>query len=205
MYRAHSPPSCIFPWGILSMREKAELRTEYLARRDALSQSEISDRSHSILERLSALPEFLDASQILSYVSKDNEVVTSPLIRDLLEADRSVLVPISQDDGTLVWSSLKSLDDLGSGAFGVPEPLPNQRRIVEPAPDALVIVPCVAFTPAGGRLGHGKGYFDRFLAQHSGTSVGLAFESQKIERLPIEEHDIALDIVLTESGCYGKG
>ncbi len=187
------------------MNDKAQIRRECLARRDALSQSEISDSSHSIRERLSALPEFLAASQILCYVSKDNEVDTRRLIRDLLEADRSVLVPISQDDGTLVWSSLKSLDDLGSGAFGVPEPLPNQRLVVEPLPDALVIVPCIAFTPTGHRLGHGKGYFDRFLAQHGGTSVGLAFEMQKIKRLPMEDHDIALDIVLTESGCYRDG
>ena len=187
------------------MNDKAQIRRECLSRRNALSQSAIRDKSQSIHERLSALPDFPEASQILTYVSKDNEVDTRPLIRDLLDQRRIVLIPIAQKDGTLKWSSLKSLDDLEAGAFGVPEPLPNRRRIVAPAHDALVIVPCVAFTPAGHRLGHGKGYFDRFLAQHRGTSVGLAFESQKNERLPIEEHDIAVDIVLTESGCYREG
>ncbi len=186
------------------MKDKTQIRKECLSRRHALSQSEITDKSRSIQERLCALPEFVDASQILSYVSKDNEVDTHPLIRDLLEQGRCVLVPISLDDGTLNWSSLRSLDDLESGAFGVPEPRPEQHRLLEPANDALVIVPCVAFTPSGHRLGHGRGYFDRFLAQHSGTTVGLAFETQKIDRLPVEKHDIALDIVLTESASYRK-
>ncbi len=186
------------------MNDKAQIRKQCLARREASSPSDISNKSRSIRERLSALPEFRTASEIITYVSKDNEVDTRLLIRDLLEQGRRVLIPISRKDGTLKWSSLKSLDDLGPGAFGVPEPPPDQRRIVEPANDALVIVPCVAFTPAGHRLGHGKGYFDRFLAQHRGTSVGLAFESQKIEHLPVEEHDIPLNIVLTESGCYRK-
>lgn len=186
------------------MNGKAQIRTEYLARRNALSQSEVGDKSLSIRERLSALPEFVDASQILTYVSMDNEVDTHLLIRNLLAQGRGVLVPIARKNGTLKWSSLKSLDDLGPGAFGVPEPRPDQRRIVEPTRDALVIVPCVAFTPSGHRLGHGQGYFDRFLTQHRDTTVGLAFETQKIEHLPVEEHDIPLDIVLTESGCYRK-
>ena len=186
------------------MNDKAQIRKECLSRRNALSQSDITNKSRSIHERIRALSEFVDASQILVYVSKDNEVDTHPLIRDLLEEGRCVLVPISLDDGTLKWSALQSLDDLGPGAFGVPEPRPKQRRLVEPASDALVIVPCVAFTPSGDRLGHGGGYFDRFLAHHAGTTVGLAFETQKIESLPIEEHDIPLDVVLTESRCYGK-
>ena len=187
------------------MNEKTQIRRQSLSRRDALSQSEIRDKSRSIHERLSALTEYVNASQILTYVSKDNEVGTRRLICDLLEQGRSVLIPISLDDGTLKWSSLQSLDDLVPGASGVPEPRPSQRRLIEPANDALVIVPCVAFSPSGHRLGHGQGYFDRFLAHHRGTTVGIAFETQKIEHLPVEEHDMSLDIVLTESGCYGKG
>ena len=186
------------------MKSKSELRKECLARRDALTCTEITGKSQSIRERLSALPEFASAQAILTYVSMGSEVDTHGLVRGLLKDRRTVLVPIAEDDGTLQWSSLEGLEDLEPGAFGVPEPRPDRRRIVEPPGDALVIVPCVAFAPSGHRLGPGKGYFDCFLADRRGISIGLAFETQKVERLPLEEHDIPLDIVLTESGCYRK-
>lgn len=187
------------------MNEKTQLRKTCLARRDALSQSDIRDKSRAIHERLSAIAEFRNAKQFLCYVSKDNEVDTLTLIGSLLTEGRSVLVPIVEQDGTLQWSRLESLDELEPGAFGVPEPRAECRRLVNAAHDALVIVPCVAFDSSGHRLGYGKGYFDRFLERHRGRTVGLAFETQKIEHLPVEEHDVPLDIVLTESGCYSKG
>lgn len=186
------------------MKSKSELRKECLTRRDALTRAEILGKSQSIRERLCALPEFASARHVLVYVSMSGEVDTHAMIRDLLKDRRTVLVPIAEDDGTLHWSPLEGLEDLEPGAFGVPEPRPGRRRLVEPPGDALAIVPCVAFAASGHRLGHGKGYFDRFLAKHSGTSIGLAFETQRVEDLPLEGHDIPLDIFLTESGCYRK-
>ena len=187
------------------MKSKSELRKECRSRRDGLSRAEILGKSQSICERLSALPEFASARQVLTYVSMGNEVDTHDMIRSLLKDRRTVLVPIAEDDGTLHWSPMEGLDDLEPGAFGVLEPRPDRRRLVEPPWDALVIVPCVAFAPSGHRLGHGRGYFDRFLADHRGASIGLAFETQKAEDLPVEGHDVPLDIVATESRCYGRG
>ncbi len=187
------------------MKSKSELRKECRSRRDGLSRAEILGKSQSIRERLSALPEFASAQQVLTYVSMGSEVDTHGVIRSLLKGRRTVLVPIAEDDGTLHWARLERLEDLEPGAFGVLEPRPDRRRPVEPPDDALVIVPCVAFAPSGHRLGHGKGYFDRFLADRRGTSIGLAFETQKAEDLPAESHDVPLDIVVTESRCYGKG
>ncbi|MDK1021373.1 MAG: 5-formyltetrahydrofolate cyclo-ligase [Candidatus Hydrogenedentes bacterium] len=186
------------------MKSKSELKKEYLSRRDGLSRAEILGKSQSIRERLAALPEFASAQQVLTYVSMGSEVETHDLIRALLKGRRTVLVPIAEDDRTLHWARLGGLEDLEPGAFGVLEPPPDRRRPVEPPGDAVVIVPCVAFAPSGHRLGHGKGYFDRFLADHRGTSIGLAFETQKTERLPSESHDVPLDIVVTESACYRK-
>lgn len=186
------------------MKSKSELRKECHSRRDSLSRAEILEKSQSIRERLSALPEFASARHILAYVSMGSEVHTHDLIRSLLKERRTVLVPIARADGTLDWSLLQSLDDLEPSAFGVPEPRPDSLRLTEPPEDALVIVPCVGFAASGDRLGHGMGYFDRFLAKHRGTPIGLAFETQKVEDLPTEAHDVPLGIFLTESRCYGK-
>ncbi len=187
------------------MKSKAELRKECHSRRDSLSRAEILQKSQAIRERLATLPEFASAQHILAYVSMGSEVHTHDLIRSLLKERRTVLVPIAKADGTLDWSSLQGLDDLEPSAFGVPEPRPGSLRLAEPPEDALVIVPCVGFSPSGDRLGHGKGYFDRFLAKHRGTPIGLAFEAQKVEDLPTEAHDVPLAIFLTEARCYGKG
>ncbi len=186
------------------MKSKSELRKDCQSRRDGLSRTEIQGKSLSIRERLSALSEFTSAQHVLSYVSMGSEVDTHDMLRDLLKDPRTVLVPIAEDDGTLHWARLERLEDLEPSAFGVPEPRPDCHRLVEPAGDALVIVPCIAFAPSGHRIGYGKGYFDRFLAKHRGTSIGLAFETQKVEDFPIADHDVPVDIFVTESACYRK-
>jgi len=181
------------------MTQKANIRRDCLARRNALSQFEIKANSLAIHERLSTVDEFRAADQLLCYVSKDSEVETQSLMENFLEEGRTVLIPVAKRDGTLQWSNLKSLDELEPGAFGVPEPRADSLRLLEPDEDALVIVPCIAFDPSGQRLGYGKGYYDRFLAQHGGGKVGLAFDVQKVEQIPAEAHDVPLNVVVTES------
>ncbi len=181
------------------MTQKASIRRDCLARRDALSQSEKKAKSRTIHERLSTVDEFRAASQLLCHVSKDSEVETQALMENLLKEGRRVLIPVAKRDGTLQWSKLNRLDELEPGAFGVLEPRADSLRLREPAKNALVIVPCVAFDMSGQRLGYGKGFYDRFLAQHGGKTIGLAFETQKVERIPAEAHDVPLDVVVTES------
>jgi len=168
-----------------------------------MSAAEVARKSGAIVERLKTLPAFTSAEAFLCYVSsKDNEVDTHGLLDWLLHARRTVLVPISEPDGTLLWSRIRSLDVLLPGRFGILEPREPARRIMRPPPSSVVIVPGVAFTSDGCRIGYGGGYFDRFLAQYGGPVVALAFDLQIVSSFQVETHDIPMDFVVTETAIY---
>jgi len=147
-----------------------------------------------------ALPEVRDASTVLCYVSsKDNEVDTHGLIAQFVETGRRVFVPIAEPGGIMLWSQLLELDELAPARFGILEPRPESRRISPAPPDALVLVPGIAFSPDGHRIGYGGGYYDRFLAGHEGPAIGLAFDVQIICSWETNEYDIPVKAVVTET------
>lgn len=190
---------------MLNGMDKARLRREYLEARRALTPAQAAGRSAAIIRRLRRLKVFREAREFLIYVaSKDNEVDTKPLIRRLLKNGRPVCVPIAEPGGRIAWSRLIDLDDLEPARFGILEPRPQCRRIVPPPPAALVIVPGVAFTRDGWRIGYGGGFFDRFLAGHDGPSCALAYEMQLLDRLAPDPHDVPVDFVVTETRTYRR-
>lgn len=185
------------------MEPKTQLRRRYRALRDVLAPEEVAEKSARIREQLFNLPVMRSASTLLTYASKANEVDTRHIIDQALKQGRHVLVPVLLSQGELNWAVLTDLNDLEPGPFGVPEPRPDRRPLKPPPAGAPVLVPGLAFTPTRYRLGHGGGYFDRFLARHRGVKIGLAFDLQMVPELPIEPHDIQLDFVVTETGLYG--
>jgi 5-formyltetrahydrofolate cyclo-ligase len=185
------------------MELKAQLRRRYRALRDVLSPEEVAEKSDRIREQLFMLREMRSASTVLTYASKANEVDTRRIIDQVLRDGRYVLVPVLLSQGELNWAVLTDLNDLEPGTFGVPEPRPGRRPLKRPPNDAPVLVPGLAFTPARYRLGHGGGYYDRFLAAHRGIRIGLAFDLQIVPELPLESHDVRLDFVITETKLFG--
>ncbi len=185
------------------MLDKKAIRDQRLAARRALTAAEAAEKSAAICAAATALPEFERASAVLTYVaSKDNEVDTQPLILRLLEGSRPVLVPVTLGKGQMRWSRLESMDELAPTAFGVLEPRGDYRRDMAPPPDSLVLVPGLAFTESGWRIGYGGGYFDRFLAEFSGRKIAVAYALQLIPEMPVEAHDIPMDLIVTESRVY---
>lgn len=167
--------------------------------RTSLSEPEFKNRSRKIIARLQTLPEFTNASTIHCYVSMNDrrEVDTHTLIRHMLQTDKEVVVPITQfEDGTLHHVKLDSFDDLRENKWGVLEPEDKQRIPL----DALdvVIVPMVAGDMDCNRMGYGKGFYDRFLKDVVCPKIGLLFEQNILDQLPVEEFDIALDNIVTE-------
>jgi len=138
------------------------------------------------------------------YVHYGSEVQTDALISLLLEAGKTVYVPWCDGDELRPFR-LESLSELQPGAFGILEPSAKQRERPDRAGRAgdleVVVVPGIAFDRAGRRLGQGKGYYDRLLSNVSDTCVlvGLAFDIQLVEGVPVEAHDVALDFIVTES------
>ena len=185
---------------------KQQIRKHCLEARRAIPPQDAAAKSRAIAHRLESLPIFAGAAVILCYVaSKDNEADTHGLIRARLAQGTTVLVPIAEPQGRLAWSQLRALDELAPGRFGILEPRPECRRIIPPPPGALVIVPGIAFTTQGHRIGYGGGYYDRFLATHPGPTVGLAFDIQIVNPWQTADHDVSVDFVITESRTYRGG
>lgn len=184
---------------------KSELRQYYLEQRRGLTPEEVTVKSDAIHCRLLALPEVAHAHTLLCYVSsKDNEVDTIPLLQHFLEVGVTVLVPIAHRGGVMEWSHLIAMDDLAPGRFGILEPRADATRITPPPPDAPVLMPGIAFTRDGWRIGYGGGFFDRFLVRHEGRSIALAFDVQIMEKFAPEEFDMPVSYVVTETEVYRR-
>jgi len=179
--------------------DKAELRREVLARRAALVDREA--RSDAIERLARTLPEFEGAGVVGAYVGVGAEVATRGLLEQVLRRGGTVCVPW-RDGGDLHVARLRSLDELVPVSFGLLEPPRSLalERIVSPSGVDLMLIPGVAFDRKGGRLGHGKGYYDRLLgrAGRGPLRMALAFECQVVEEVPMTTGDEWMDIVVTE-------
>lgn len=146
--------------------------------------------------RLAATAEFTSAAVVGLYSPILNELFTEEIRRVALLQGKRVVYPRVTGQG-LEFVEAKGHAALVPGAFGILEPA--GCRVVPVATLDLIVVPGVAFDLQGGRLGYGKGFYDRALHRRGGGRlVGLCFEFQLVDQLPTETHDILMDLVITE-------
>lgn len=193
---------------------KKKLREKAYAARDA--QPDREKHSALICNTFTSLPAYRKARTVMMYLSCRSEVSTRETVQNALAADKRIVIPYCtvDDDGRnklgLWW--LESLNELIPGMWNILEP-PKSRwgeavKEIDPKELDLIMVPGVAFDPEGNRLGNGQGYYDRLLAEVRPDCelIGVCFESQIFEAIPMGPLDIALDGVLTEQHFYrGKG
>ena len=164
-------------------KEKAALRRELLARRDALPGR--AEKSRAIQSRVLALPEYQRARRVLLYLSKGSEVDTWPLLARALAQGKEVYAPrCLERPGEMAFYRVSSREDLQAGAFGLLEPIPGRCPPLERGQGDLCLVPGLAFDREGYRLGYGKGYYDRFLGSRPVEAVGVCFEGLLLPRMP---------------------
>jgi len=164
-----------------------------------MSPESIAQASEKITQRVMRLNHVLDARSAFVFVSVRHEPDTRPLITQLLSLNKQVSVPRLDDTGRMHAHCIVSLDDLSPGG-------PDQYRIPVPSMDApveshpeLAVVPGLAFTRTGLRLGMGGGFYDRYLAEHPTTfTVGIGYHWQLLPDLPHERHDRPVQAVVTE-------
>jgi 5-formyltetrahydrofolate cyclo-ligase len=185
--------------------EKPRLRREALARRDAEPDRPL--KSERIVERLLALPEYVASSTISAFVGVGSEVATLPVIARAIADGKRIAVPWVDGD-TLQLFILENVAELEPAPFGLLEPSTPLRarpeRRLAPADVDLFIVPGLAFDLEGGRLGHGRGYYDRLLAQADphASFTAVAFECQLIPQVPMSPADVRMHRILTEQTGY---
>ncbi|NYT04570.1 MAG: 5-formyltetrahydrofolate cyclo-ligase [Candidatus Methanofastidiosa archaeon] len=180
------------------MLSKSELRTTVKEKMKNLDYSKKSIMDEKIRNNVYKLPEYMDAEIIFSYVSKEKEVDTVDLINHAINNGKKVCVPLTKkEDNSLEARRIDTLNDLKTGNFSILEPK-DCTKILDPKEIEILFIPGLAFGTRCERLGRGGGYFDRFLLQSTGIKVGLAYEFQIFESLPIQKHDIKMDIIITD-------
>ena len=176
---------------------KSRLRAEGLVRRDALDPDRRAAASLTIAESVLSLPELRESEPVGGYWPMRSEVDPRPILTALSRRGCVVALPQTRHP-ELCWRRWRPGDALVPGGFKVMEPAPEA---VEVQPRAL-LVPLCSFDRRGGRLGYGKGHFDRAIAglssRHRLVTIGLAFAAQEIEFVPMEDHDRVLDVIVTE-------
>ena len=174
--------------------DKATLRREIREKKRAMPQEEIVSRSEKLAEKLFATKGYQQAKTIYGYLPFNQEVRTVPILEQALRDGKRVAVPKVYGD-TMKFLYVEEFTRVAPSDFGVPEPIADTP--VADDPTALVLMPGLAFTKAGERMGYGGGYYDRFLAQEQAhPTVALCFEFQIVESLPTEAFDIPVDMVL---------
>lgn len=191
------------------MVTKRELRKQIFQRRDRLSGEEIREYSRQIARRLYGLPEYRESRVIMFFLSFRSEVDTRSMVEESLARGKEVLVPKALPDSREMIASrlLDCREDLAPGAYGIPEPKESALRAVDPLQIDLLIVPGVAFSEDGRRLGYGGGYYDRFFGRlrPEVPLLALAFELQIVPEVPVQPWDRPVDLIVTEKRVIRVG
>jgi 5-formyltetrahydrofolate cyclo-ligase len=181
------------------MDAKAILRHNLRAQRAALAGAEIRQKSAAIAARVCALSTFAASRTIMVYLALPQEVQTAEIIRAAQHQHTRVVVPVVNGTTLLAVELPRETAQLRRGPYGILEPS-SRTACVCPAEIDLLIVPGLAFDRQGGRIGFGKGYYDRFLSQLPAMTCacGLAFACQIVPCVPRLPHDICMQYIVTE-------
>lgn len=140
---------------------------------------------------------YQNAGTVFCFVSCGKEPDTHPLMEKILRDGKTLCVPLCKTCGMMELKQIHSLSELDPGAYGILEPSVNADTI-HPSQVDLALIPCLAATRDGKRLGKGGGYYDRFLAQYTGEAFLLCPARLLQEHIPTEAHDVLLPHLITE-------
>ena len=177
--------------------QKKALRRAYKARGEALTMQYRKEADRAIREKILRDARWQRARGVFLYVSVGAEPDTRALIDAALREGKRVYVPRCLPERMMEAVRIQSLAELRPGAFGIPEP-PADAEAALPGVLDHAIVPCVTATESGARLGHGAGYYDRFLRRHACPAVCLCYRALLADTLPTEAHDVAMDAVVCD-------
>lgn len=186
------------------MERKKHIQREHCKTRlHELLAGERANHSVAICEYLSALPIFQEAKTILSYRATELEADLSAFHAWAVERGKTLAFPVSYPGGHMEAYVPNGPESWERGRYSILSPVPERSRLVEPGELDAVILPCVGFDGQGRRLGHGGGYYDRYLPQcPRAVRVLAAFEVQRLERVETGATDQSVHTLVTEQGVF---
>lgn len=182
---------------------KDELRKQMRQQKRQFTPQQLEELSLPVIQRLRS--RLADYQVVFAYYSLPDEVCTRQLVDDLLAEGKTVLLPKVVSEEAMEWCIYKGPQDLQEGSFRIMEPAENHGdrsldstlQRADQGTVAVILVPGMAFDAKGHRLGRGRGYYDRFLAAYPHIyKIGVCFDFQKVEEVPTDDFDIAVDEVI---------
>jgi N6-L-threonylcarbamoyladenine synthase len=197
----------------ISEIDKATLRKNYLVRRDQISGAERARQAELISRKIIASEWFKQTGVVALYAAHGSEVDLAAVMAAGTAAGKRMLLPrVESVEKRLVFWPVEQGEELVAGHYGIGEPSISGKSPLTIKEIDVILVPGLVFDKQGNRIGYGGGYYDRFLGEKHRASkrqkrpltVGIGYNEQIVEKLPIvvEEHDVALDIILTEGTEY---
>lgn len=178
-------------------------RIRALAARRALSPVLRAEKEEAVCSRLKQLPEVCRARVVLSYMAAADELCLHGFHDWAHSEGKVVAFPVSGPGGKMGAFVPFGPDSMGKGMFGILEPRPAESVQIPPEDIDLVLVPCVAFDGEGRRLGHGGGYYDRYLPECArAAKILVAFEDQRLSCVAADRLDVTMDALVTERGVW---
>lgn len=187
-----------------SVRERKQaLRRTVRAAVADLSPDERAAASQRAVGHLRHTPAIRRSPIVLLYAAHGTEIDPGSLVHELLDHDQRPAFPRVVEDGLAV-ATISDADALQPGYRGIPEPT---GPMIDLDVIECAILPGVAFDLDGGRLGRGEGHYDRLLAALPPTClrIGLAYSCQIVPRVPMDDHDQAVDVVVTDRSYHETG
>ncbi len=181
--------------------EKKVLRRAIRAKGETLDKSYRENANRQIRERVLSSEIWQQAPSVFLFVSMWDEPDTYVLLEEALRSGKAVYVPRMYPGRIMKAVRIGSLDELQPGTMGIPEPV-SDRETAGTGGLSLALIPCVTASRDGRRMGHGVGYYDRFLVDRRCRKVCLCYEALLSEDVPMDAHDIPMDAVVTEREIY---
>ena len=181
------------------MPTKESQRRRCLDARRALTPEQRHSYSHTICQKLISMPAVHKAQLIFSYMAAFDEVNLSVFHQWVRHEGKTLAFPISGKTGIMTAHIPCDDKHWETGSFGILSPSPHHSVQIHPTEIDLVIVPCVGFDSRHNRLGHGAGYYDRYLSMCShAIKVAVGFEVQRLPFVICDQNDIPMDAIVTE-------
>jgi len=175
---------------------KTAFRSQLISKLEAIDSDQKQIWDLKITQHLKEIEPILLASHVFCFVSTNHEVDTHKLIDWLINQGKAVSIP-KISNGNMLVARFPGWQNLISGQFGIPEP--GKVKILN-SPIDVCITPGTGFSPIGGRLGLGQGYYDRWFSNNTATfKIAPAYELQLVDNLPVENHDVPADLIVTEN------
>ncbi|EJQ55361.1 MULTISPECIES: 5-formyltetrahydrofolate cyclo-ligase [Bacillus] len=185
--------------------EKVRLRKQIIEHMNSLSEERYTTLSEQIAFSLYAQKEWAEAKTVGITLSMENEVNTYAIIEKAWEEGKKVVVPkCNKETRTMSFRQISNFDQLEIVYMNLREPIPARTEEVNADDIDLQIVPGVAYTERGERIGYGGGYYDRYLLHYKGKTLSLAYSFQIVEHIPVEPFDKNVEKIITEKGTMVK-